>query len=484
MEQLTPLDSAFLYLESDRMPMHVSGLTIYDATTAPDGFSWEKLKAALKDRTSQIPRFLEKLLEVPLKLDYPYWVRDTRFNPDNHLFNSRLPAPGNWKQLRTLTERLMARPLDRAHPLWEIHCIEGLNSVEGVPKGSFALLIKAHHAAVDGASAVEVTNIIHDPQDGAPPPTASQTSADEPVPAAEELLRRAFRRGAKFPGVVANAVSSLLEARDRLADLDTRTKSSHPQPKPFTAPRTRFNAQVSGERSFDAARFSLEQVRTVAFKHQATVNDVILGVCAGGLRKYLERLKELPPEALVAMTPVSIREENDKGTMGNKVSSMLVSLQTQIAGPADRFQAICENTRSAKANLGAIGARKLFNFTELLAPVLTPGFMQFYEAAGLSRYHPPLYNLVITNVKGPKKPLSAAGAKMAVPFASAPVFDGLGMLIAVVSCGDVLTVSVTACRKILPDPERLVADLYESFEEIKAIPGTGRSQNAAATALA
>src|SRR5688572_4650935 len=237
MQQLSGMDASFVYLETGTAPMHVAGISIYDPSTAPGGkVSFKEILAAVESRLHLARTFRQRMVRVPLDLDHPYWIEDPDFDLEFHVRHIALPKPGDWQQLCTQVARLQARPLDLTRPLWEMYVIEGLESIAGLPHGSFALLTKIHHAAIDGVSGAELASAIHDlTPDGEPPPPDTAWAPDE-VPGARELLRRSLGHRAlgplKLGRLLLEAVPAAVHAREE--------QKKHPA-DPAGVPRTRWN---------------------------------------------------------------------------------------------------------------------------------------------------------------------------------------------------------------------------------------------------
>jgi WS/DGAT/MGAT family acyltransferase len=320
MEQLSGLDASFLYLETGNMPMHIGSLAIYDQSTAPGGaVTFKDILRFFEKRVHKARAFRRRLVTVPMSLDHPYWIEDPDFDLEFHVRHIALPKPGDWRQLCIQTARLHARPLDITRPLWEAYVIEGLDNVAGVPEGSFALVTKLHHAAIDGVSGAEISKAIHDvsPEDTVESPDDDWNP--ERFPTSMELLGRSAVTTVKKPFEFASLLARNMPTAWRFGrgllnkELQLTTK----------VPRTRFNANVSPHRVFDGRSFSLDEIRAIKGRIDgATVNDVIISVCGGALRRYLESKGELPKESLVAMAPVSARPEEMRKAAGNLVSTV------------------------------------------------------------------------------------------------------------------------------------------------------------------
>ncbi len=465
MLQLTGLDASFLYLETATAPMHISGLAIYDQSTAPGGkVRFKQIIDNTARRIRRVPSLSRRLVTVPLGLDHPYWISDGNFDPEFHIRHIALPKPGDWRQLCILVSRIHARPLDRGRPLWELYVIEGLDNVEGYPSGSFAIFTKMHHAAVDGASGMEVTAATHDLSADAPDRSEPYAIEVDPQPSKLELLVRSqintLKQPFRFISVARNTVPGFAQtyARLRKGELHRITN----------IPRTRFNDTVSPHRVFDAVSLSLAEIKAIKNAVPgATVNDVAITIVGGALRTYLEAKDELPDASLVAMAPINVRDPAEKGTGGNIVSAMAVQVRSDIADARERLLAVHEGTVAAKAYSNAVGAKAMTDYTQFIPSTLTAQAARLASSWGLMNRIKPLYNCVITNVPGPQVPLYNTGAKMLSNFGTGPVMDGVGLFHVISSyCGE-FSISATACRVMMPDPEFYRQCLLDSFTALR-----------------
>ncbi len=465
MQQLSGMDASFVYFETPATPMHVAGVSIYDPSTAPGGtVTFKGILASFQERLHLARTFRQKMVQVPMNLDHPYWVEDKDFDLEFHVRHIALPQPGDWRQLCIQVARLHSRMLDLSRPLWETYVIEGLDHVEGVPPGSFALLQKTHHAAIDGVSGMEMTSAIHDLTPEPQPPGTIDTWQGEDDPSPLTLLSRAAlnngTRPMHFGRVVARTVPGLGRVTNQLRRRQLQLPST-------SAPRTPFNGTVSAHRVVDARRFDLGEIRRMKNAVEgATVNDVVLAIVGGGLRAYLLRRAELPAEPLLAMAPISVRTESEKGSQGNQVSSMVVSVASNIADPLERLTAVRESTHQAKEFTRAVGARTLTDYSQFI-----PGGLAALASRTASRFEmanrvDPAANCVVTNVPGPREPLYFAGAKLVTMFGMGPIGDGLGLMHPVTSYVDELVIAVTSCREMLPDPAVYAQCLQDSYDEL------------------
>ncbi|GAB5450849.1 MAG: wax ester/triacylglycerol synthase family O-acyltransferase [Halioglobus sp.] len=464
MRQLTGLDASFLYLETANAPMHISGLSIYDQSTAPDGkVRFKEIIENTSRRILGMPVMTQKLLNVPMGLDHPYWVTDGAFDPEFHIRHIALPKPGDWRQLCILISRLHARPLDRHRPLWEMYIIEGLDNVEGLPAGCFAMFSKTHHAAIDGTSGMELTTAIHDLTPDYQRTHTSATIAVDSKPSTLELLLRSqvnnIRKPFHFVSVARNSVPGMAKAMAGLRRGQlSRVKD---------IPRTRFNGKVSPHRVFDAINVPLDDVKAIKNAAEgATVNDVAITIVGGALRKYLEAHRELPDKSLAAMAPINVRSDKDN-TGGNIVSTMTVQVRSDIEAPFERLLAVSEGSTRAKELTNAIGAKAMTDYSQFIPSMLTAQAARLASRWGLMNRISPQFNCVITNVPGPPIPLYNTGAKMVANYGTGPVQDSLGLFHVISSyCGQ-FVISATSCRVMMPDPEFYRQCLQESFEELR-----------------
>jgi len=464
MQQLTGLDASFLYLETPNSPMHISGLYLYTQESAPGGsVRFKQILEFITARVQRLPSMARRLKRVPLDLDHPYWVDDGDFDPEYHIRHVRLPEPGDWRQLCIMVARIHARPLDRARPLWEIHVIEGLDRVEGCPPGSFAIFTKMHHAAVDGASGMEITAAIHDLEPNVDADVTDWRSGED-EPGALQLLmraqRNALRQPLRFISVARNTVPGFAKAFMLLRRGELQRVSR--------VPRTRFNASVSPHRVFTGVRFPLADIKTIKNSVEgATVNDAAIAIVGGALHRYLSAHGELPKQSLVAMAPINIRDTSEKGTGGNVVSTMSVKVYSEVEDALERLRAVHRGTQSAKELNNAIGAKAMTDYTQFIPSTLTAQAARLASRWHLANQVNPFYNCVITNVPGPQVPLYCTGARMLSNFGAGPCAEGLGLFQVISSyCGE-FSISVTCCREMMPDPAFYRECLQKSFEDLR-----------------
>ncbi len=469
MQPLTALDASFIYLESEHSPMHIGSIYLMDAAAAPEGFGYTVFKQHIRSRLRCSGIFRQRLVEVSFGLSYPCWINDPEFDLDLHLPRKRLIAPGGKAELMDMAGEIFASRLDRLKPLWELTFVEGIDGLPGFAPGSFALISKVHHSAIDGASGAELMGALLDVTDQPRIIPGDDDWQPEEVPgtfsmvagAYSQIGKKAMELG-KFAGELAVGSARLRGAR--------KVEKISPPPTLFSAPRSPFNVNITRSRTFWGLDTNFDRIRRLRKAVPGTtINDVVLAVCAGALRTYLQEHDTLPAEQMVAMTPISVREARQqsaaKGSTGNQVSAMLVGLATDMEDPLQRLRQIHQNTRSSKVYSSALPANKI---TEFIPSETAAAAVRLYTRTRLGGMHRPFFNLVITNVPGPPMPLYLAGARVSAHFGMAPVLDGLGLIIVVFTYAGRISFGLTAGAKILPDPEYLEDCFYQSLADLEA----------------
>jgi len=467
MQQLSGQDASFIYSEQPHAPTHITSIGIYDQSTAPGGrVTFKGILGELEPRLHLARAFRQKLVRVPNDLDHPWWVEDANFDLEYHVRHIALPDPGDWRQFCIQVARLHARPLDLSRPLWEMYVVEGLDAIEGVPEGAFSVVIKIHHAAVDGKSGVEMTTAMHTqtPALEVPdPPDVPWQPDDDPSPF--ELLGRAGMNAWTIPGRGLRLATKLVPGAARVVQVQRRQGDAAAI---AAAPACRFNGPVSPHRVIDACFFDFADLKPMReLVPGATVNDVALSVIGGGLRQYLLDAGELPDAPLRAMTPVSVRTDSEQGSLGNQVSAMIVSLATDIEDPVERLRAVHASSTASKEITQAVGARNLTELSQL-APGALIGLGTRLAGQFSRRGMASAVNTVVTNVPGPRQPLYFAGAQLLRMFGAGPVVDGMGLINIVTSYTDQFVLSFTGDREIMPDPAHYAACIDAGFDELAA----------------
>ncbi len=486
MERLSGLDASFLYLETPSLHMHVAMALVFDPSTVPDGYSFERMKERIAGRIPAAPVFRRRLVEVPFRLGHPVWVDDRGFDIDYHVRRAAVPRPGGLLEFAELTGEIAGHQLDRARPLWEMWIVEGL------AEGDVGVVVKMHHSTVDGVSGAELLSVLFDLEpDPAPEEARPEVSVDERVPSSLELMAqagvaRSLRPFEMVRDVIRTSQRIFDVRRIRLGTPDRSGRSN--AALPLSAPRTSFNTALTRRRNVSFTAIGLDDVKRLKNATGSTVNDVILAVCTGALRTFLLDGDELPDKPLVAVVPVSVRPDIDSPKGSNQVSSMFVQLPAHLDGPLDRLQAIHDGTKGAKDEHNALGADMLLNWAEHATPNVFASGARLYSAMRLANRHRPIANLVISNVPGPDFPLYLGGAELQAGFPLGPVMEGMGLNITVMSYRGVLYWGIIACPDSIPLLWNLTAAIPPALDELLEAagekPAIYRSEEAAAAVRA
>jgi diacylglycerol O-acyltransferase / wax synthase len=460
MQRLSGLDASFLYLETAKQPLHVCSILELDTSTMPGGYTFDRLKDDLSSRIRGMPIFREMLADSPFNLDHPVWVDDDDFDLDRHVHRIGLPTPGGRRELAEICGHIASLPLDRSRPLWETWVIEGLDGTDASQGGRLAIMTKVHHAGVDGVSGANLMSVLCSTEpDASPPEPAEGPGGVNQLELVANGLFRFVTRPLNLARVVPLTLASAVETV-------RRGVSGQAMTPPFRAPQTAFNARVTGHRNVAYAQLDLDDIKAVKNRLKVKLNDVVMALCAGVLRKYLLDHGELPREPLVAMVPVSVREKSDRAGR-NQVSGMFSRLETHIADPVMRLRAIAQSNSTAKEHSSAIAATLLQDWSQFAAPAVFGIAMRVYASSRLTESRP-VHNLVISNVPGPQMPLYFLGAEIEAMYPLGPIFHGAGLNITVMSLNGKLDIGIISCPELLPDLWDLADDFTICLEELLA----------------
>jgi diacylglycerol O-acyltransferase len=478
--QLTSVDAQFLALESPRQYGHVGSLLLLDPATAPGGeLTMEAFQGLIGARLSVVPPLRWRLVEIPLGLDYGYWLDDPDFDLDFHVRELALPSPGSDAMLAEQVARIVARPLDRARPLWEIYLLHGVHG------DRVAVLTKIHHALIDGMSGAEILGALLDlsPEIRQVDPPA-EVDVD-PVPGLLELVVRGLLGLARYPLRVVKALPSTLphleevrslgalpgvRALGRVAALVWSGLGGSDTTRGFgglVAPHTPFSRPLSAHRRFGFGSLALDEVKAVKNAYGVTVNDVVVSLCAGALRRWLIAHDGLPRRPLVAQIPISVRTPEQFGTYGNQIMLMTVPLYTDQADPIARLRATQDALAEMKETQQGMPAALMADANQFIPPALfsRAARLSFALSSGWAGH--PLWNLVVSNVPGPQFPLYLAGAKVLATYPVSVITDGMGLNITVMSyCGS-LDIGIVADRDQVPDVNKLIDYLGEELATLR-----------------
>ena len=466
MQQLTGLDASFLALETAHTTGHVGGLAVLDPSDAPKPLNLARLTDVLAERIPLVPVLRRKLLNVPLGLDQPYWVDDPDFDIEYHVRELALPRPGSDAQLTEQISRLHARPLDRSRPLWEIYLITGL------ARKRAAVYTKIHHAAIDGASGAELLTVLLDLQPSGRELPPAQPFRPESPPNLPELTIKALLRLAWRPVQTVRITNEMVKVLPTLTPVVStlvgsmlglnRGDGAVISTTLGRAPATPFNKPITPHRRFAFRSVDLATVKAIKNAFGVSVNDVVMAMCAGALRRWLADHDALPVQPLIAMIPVSVRDPASKGALGNRVSAMLVMLPTNVTEPDMRVQIVHSATRIAKAQQAAIPQGLVDQISDFAPPALTARAARVMFATGLLHRVPP-FNVTISNVPGPNVPVYLCGARLLANYPVSVVTDGQGLNITLVGYLGQLHFGLVACRELVPDIDVLAGYLIDEL---------------------
>jgi diacylglycerol O-acyltransferase len=462
MELISPLDSMFLLGESREHPMHVGGLQLFEPPKGAGGDFLRDLYQDVIERDDIAPTFRKHPAELFGGIANLTWAFDRDLDLEYHLRRSALPSPGRVRELLELTSRLHGSLLDRHRPLWESHLVEGLND------GRFAVYTKIHHALVDGVSAMRMMRraLSTDPE-------------DHEARVVWALNGRPSGKGGKAKSAVSRLngltgmAESVLGLGPSVLHLANKGLFQQQLTLPVGAPRTIFNVPIGGARRCAAQSWPIERVMAIKRAAGVTLNDVVLAMCGGALRAYLIEQKALPDRPLIAMVPVSLREESSSSG-GNQVGALLASLATHREDPAQRLAEVSASMRSNKAVFKELPklqqvALSAFNVSPLLLSLVSPA---------LGSAAPP-FNLVISNVPGSREPLYWNGARLDGNYPLSIALDGQALNITLSNNADNLDFGLVGCRRSVPSLQRLLGHLEDSLSDLEQAVGTAGAKTAA-----
>lgn len=466
LKQLSGQDNSFLEIEKIGLPQHIASVAIYDQSTAPGGIvRFKQILGHLESRLHLSPIFRTKLLQAPFELDRPYLVDDDDFDLEYHVRHIALPQPGDWRQLCILIARINARALDLSRPLWELYVIEGLDKIPQVPAGSFAILHKIHHCVMDGASAIEMQAAIHD---FSPEPREIEPEVKRVVhapPTSIELGLRAYLNALRKPQRIYKLARRIIGQQSHARTLSEVERGSAAERKVTT----RFNGHISQHRVLDSITLDFAEIRAIKNGVPgATVNDAMLAIVSGALRKYLEFMGELPRESLTCGCPIDVRDPSERGTGGNVIGFMGVMLRTDVADPMERFRAVHEAAVEAKADAQASDVRIPREFMEAVPSGIMTTAMRVQGFFGINATP---FNTMLTNVPGTSMDLYFAGAQSVEGFGIGPLVPGVALFhtatSVVVNKKGRMLLSFWACRDAMPNPDVYRQCIVESYDELR-----------------
>ena len=468
MKHLSGLDASFLYLETAQTPMHVGALHLFELPARYKGHFLDDLRRHMASRLPLSPVLCRKLLFMPLNLSNPVWV-DAELDLEVHIVGIKLPRGSGQAELERQVGLLHPVLLDRSRPLWKFYVFEGLAPGPNREK-RYGLYTQLHHAAVDGQAAVVLARAILDlgPVPAALPERPARVAKGRLGMA--QMLRGALAKQLSQVVAMAKAVPS---AVGTLAQMAARP-STRPTRAGRLAPRTRLNTTVSAERVFAAVSLPLAELNAARRRHHASLNDVVLMVCSGALRRWFTAHGPLPRKSLVAAVPISLRAAGDSAA-NNQASMSLISLGTQLAEPAARLAHVMAATASMKSTLAGVKSLLPTDFPSLGVPWLMSGLTQLYGRAKVADRLPPIANVTISNVPGPTVPLYMAGAKMLSNHPTSIVMHGIALNITVQTYNESLDIGIIACARAMPEVAELARHIQAAWAEFDAVVAAAKA---------
>lgn len=445
MEQLSGLDAAFVHQETRRTPMHVCAVLVYDIGNDQRGaIRTQQLQRLVADRLKDFPLFRRKLRRVLLDVDTPYWVDVARPNWSRHISERFLDAGAGWPEFLKVVAATHSCTLDLSQPPWEMVLISSIDGFPGLPDHCQALVIKIHHAAIDGISLARVIEAMH----GGVPVTPARASKSAPDPDSWDIWRRLNQRNLgrnyKFAETLGNLVPGVLRARE--------VRAEHSDLPPMCRTRLRFNDRVSGGRSVGAIIWPREAFMAIkrAVRH-VTLNDIALSIVGGAIRQYLRQKRQLPASSAVAGVPISLRGGGGKGPGSNQIATMMVGLATGVADPVERLRLVHRYAVAGKKHIDALGTGTVMDISDSLSPNVLSSSLKVIASASSMVDVPVPFHTMVSNVPGPARPMRLGEAELVVPLGFGPVRDNMG-LFHIVSSGDSrISLSFSACDRLLPD---------------------------------
>lgn len=455
MSRLTGLDASFLHLERDGAHMHVASTMVLEGPCP----SYEEFRELIRSRLHRVPRFRQKLRQVPFQQGRPVWVDDPHFNLDYHVRHTRLPTPGDDAQLQTFAARAFSQGLDRSKPLWEMWLVEGMS------ENRFAIVGKSHHCLVDGISGVDITTVLFDlerkPEPGPPPPPW----VPKPEPSDLDVLASALAERAVQPAEGLRAARALLRTPKRvlLGALDAIASAGAVAGSGLSAPSTPLNVEIGAHRRFACISADLGDLRRFKDVYGGTVNDVVLTVVSGALGRYLRAVGEDTSElSLQAMVPVSVRDESGHGDLGNQISAVTVTLPIFSEDPIDRLRMIKHETGDLKHSRQAVGANLLAGLTDFAPPTIVS------QAARLQARQR-FFNLVVTNVPGPQFPLYVLGRRMLEIYPMVPLAKRQAVCVGILSYDGNVNFGLVGDHEAMEGLDDLARHLSEELREMRRL---------------
>ena len=453
MQRMDGVDANFLYLETPTMHMHTVKVAILERR---GGFDFDAFVGEVIARLDKLPSFRKRVLMDTLRLNHPMWISDRELDPSRHIFRVAVPTPGTLRELEQMVGQIVSIPLDRSVPLWELHVVEGL---EG---GKVAVVAKLHHALADGNAA---NNLLANAT-GAITVAGRSFNGLERTPSRAELVRTAFvdavKQAFSLPGLVGRTIRGLVNL------VKIRRGSDVTPPRPILdVPRTSFNGPLGSRRNFATVTLSLDELKAAKTAHGVTLNDVVLGVVSGALRRWFETTGERPSSSLTAGVPVGTDPPGLPPRLeGNRVSNMFTTLATDIDDPHERLRTISRVTDAAKLVHRTLGPDMFIDWVQFTPPAPFGVIMRLYSRMRAASWHPAPFNVVVSNVAGPREELLLGDSRLVDLFSVGPILEGIGLNVTAWSYQDRMNFTLLSCPDLIHDLAPLIAQFDPALREL------------------
>jgi diacylglycerol O-acyltransferase len=467
-ERMDGADAAFLYLETPTVHMHTLKIAILEPG---EHLGFDSFVSGTLARLKRLPPMRRRVVKIPLGLNHPVWVTLPQIDPRRHLHRHRVPGEGSMRDLEVLIGRIASTPLDRRFPLWELHYCEGLAD------GRVAVVGKMHHALADGAAANALLGNITDVRSAEVPPAPDDVyESTVDVPGRLWLMRRALLDAivqiVLLPALVVRTVRGLGAA------IRYRSRYGREVPKPvLDAPRTSFNGSLTAARSFATVTLPFDEVRRIRAQHEGvTINDLVLAVVSGALRRWLAAHDERPSQSLTAGVPIGTDQRGAPPRLGgNRVANMFTTLATDVDDPVARLRQISRTSSKAKQIQQHMGLELMSDWGQFIPPAVFPKLVRAYSRIGAASWHAAAFNATVSNVPGPREPVTIGGARLSDMFSVGPLADGIGLNVTVWSYVSKLNFSLLACTDLLPDVQVLASYFPDALADLDVESPTAAS---------
>lgn len=469
MKQLSGLDAAFVHQDSRRTPMHVTAVLLYDI--GEDGsaaINTRSLRRLVTKTLQQFPVFHRKLRRVAMDVDAPYWVDVSAPELDYHIAEQDIAPAGGWRALEQLLTDLHRRGLDLTRPLWEMCLVNGLRDIPGLPVNCQALVLKIHHAAIDGISLAQIIDAMHREGVSSDGGRAREQRAPDYWDIWTRLNLNSIGRQFKFAETVGNLLPGVLRAR--------RTSKDFGDLPPVLTSRAHFNDKVGGGRTVGAVIWPRAELMAIkrAVRH-VTLNDIALSVVSGALREYLTQRRRLPARSLVAGVPINLRDPANDPAGGNRIATMMVGLATATDDPVERLRLVHRYAVAGKKRINALGTGTVMDISDSVSPNILAGGIRAMARASVMALAPVPFHTMVSNVPGPHAALRLGQAELVVPLGFGPVRDNMGLFHIVSSSDSRVSLSFSACERLMPDGEFYEQCLQRAYTALtgQALGGAG-----------